>query len=359
MITIEFGVVLQFLVLATSLFFLVKSSDAVSNSAARIASFTGLGQMTIGFLLLSVVTSLPELAVAVSSISTGDVGISIGGLFGSNVANIGLILGLTAILAPTAFRITEKSFKSLALMLLLCSIVPIMALVPFGSNVYLGVLLLFLFGLFVGYSIKSKFNMESEEVERPQGLKRELLITFMGVAVVLASARFVVSSSVSISHFFNVEEAVIGATVVAVGTSLPELSVSLAAARKKHMNLALGNILGSCFTNLTLILGVVLAMSTFRVNITVFVELIIVLLLVNLALWRMLVDSKIGLMDGLILLLLYIFFLGSTLGVQAVVMSSEYLSMALNAMFETLSFALAYSVVAVVALILGITLTKG
>jgi len=101
----ELFALLQVVILLGSLFVLVKSSDLVSDAAVTILHATGLGEIPVGFLLLSVVTSLPELAVSILALGSGDVGISIGTLFGSNIANLGLVLGLTAILAPGMFRI--------------------------------------------------------------------------------------------------------------------------------------------------------------------------------------------------------------------------------------------------------------
>lgn len=351
-------VLVQIMVLIVSLFFLVKSSDIVSGSAVNISRITGLGEMAIGFLILSVITSLPELAVAISAVNSGDIGISVGGLFGSNVANIGLVLGLTAILAPSVVKITQKSFRNLSLMLVL-SLVPILALFLTGLTSYLGFFLLFLFIAFCVYIIRNKVKVESDKTSVKGGLYRELLLVIAGVIVVLISAQFVVSSSVSISEFLGMEEAVMGATVIAVGTSLPELSVSLTAARKNHMNLALGNILGSCVTNLTLILGIVLALSTCVINAAIFTELIIILMIVNLALWRMLVDNKIGLFDGVVLIFLYLIFLVSTISVQTVVLNPEYLVIGVSSILDSLSLTFAYGIVAVAAVILAITLTKG
>lgn len=349
---------IQFIILIISLFFLVKSSDLVSDSASKISRMTGLGEMAVGFLILSVITSLPELAVSISAINSKDVGISIGGLFGSNVANIGLVLGLTAIFAPSIVNVTQESFKKLSLMLLIASLIPILALVLTGLSRFVGLALLLSFAFFCVYSIKSNVKVEVEEAKGEKGMRRAVLLMLGGVGVVLLSAQFAVSSSVSISEFFGIEKAVIGATVIAIGTSLPELSVSLAAARRNHMNLALGNILGSCVTNLTLILGVVLAASTLKINLAIFAELVVILVLVNLTLWRMLLGNKIDFFDGVILIFLYAIFLGSTIGVEILVLSPGYTLPLLGALSQVFSSAFAYGIVALAALILGITLTK-
>jgi cation:H+ antiporter len=355
----ESFVLLQVVILLGSLFILAKSSDLVSDAAVSIARTTGLGEMAVGFLLLSVVTSLPELAISILALESGDVGISIGTLFGSNIANLGLVLGVTAILAPGVFRIARESIKTLSMMLLVSSAVPVLALVVTGLSRFIGLALLVTFGLFCIYYVRSKVLLESDEPKGRQSSLRQLLLAIGGVAAVLVSAQFVVSSSVLISKFLGIEEAVIGATVIALGTSLPELSVSLAAARRNHMNLAMGNILGSCVTNLTLILGMVLALSTPAVNVAVFTQLVVMLLVINLSVWRMLMDNRIGLGDGVILAVLYLVFLASSAGVQVMIFSPEYLSSALKAMMRVLALAFVYGIVAVVAIILAKTLNNG
>jgi cation:H+ antiporter len=355
----EMLTILQGLMLLASLLILVKSSDVVSNAATEISRITGLGDMAVGFLLLSVVTSLPELGVSIFAVSSGDVGVSVGTLFGSNVANIGLVLGLTAIFSPSILRIKGETWRNLLVMMLVSSAVPILVLIAAGLTRFVGFTLLAIFGWFCFYYIRSAARVEAEHSKKPKGLLREVLVVVGGVAVVLVSAQFVVSSSVSISRFFGIEEAVIGATVIAVGTSLPELSVSVTAARKNHMDLALGNILGSCVTNLTLILGAVLALSAATINIAVFAQLVLMLLLVNLSVWRMLMDNKIGLRDGLVLGLLYMVFLASSAGVQIAILSPEYLLSTLKIVWHFLSLAVVYGIVAAVAVFLAATLNKG
>jgi cation:H+ antiporter len=330
----------------------------VSNTAVKVARATGLGELAVGFLLLSVITSLPELAVSILAVGSGDAGISVGTLFGSNIANLGLVLGVTAILAPSALVITRDSFKTLLMMLLVSSIVPILALVGTGSGTIVGLSLLLIFAAFCIYIIKMKVNLGHERENANENIVRQVLLLFGGVAVVLVSAELVVRSSVLISRFLGIEEAVIGATVIAVGTSLPELTVSLVAVRSNHANLALANIMGSCVTNLTLILGLVLTLSRLTVHAAVFFELVIMLSLMNLFVWRMLADSKIGFTDGAILTILYVVFIGTSVGLQITVLSPHYLSAAVVEVAKMLAQALVFGIVAAAILLLALDLTK-
>lgn len=351
----------QLVILVISLAILIKCSDLVADSSANIAKITGLGEMAIGFLILSIITSLPELSVSISAVYSGDVGITIGQLFGSNIANIGLILGLTLILAPTVIKVACEEYKNLAIMLILASIIPLLILVLGRLTSIIGWILLMIFVTFSFYSLKNKISTGEKSDTRQKGRKwmKEVIIVLGGVTLIILSSGFVVSSSVNLSNLFKIDQAVIGSTVIAVGTSLPELSVSIASIKKRHMGLALGNILGSCITNLTLILGLVLTLSQVEVNLAVFINLAIMLIILNLTLWRFLVDNKITTGDGLILLLLYIVFIISTLGIQVAILSPEYLGSVLSIAVTASLQRLPYMFVGLIALFLGWYLGRG
>ncbi|WP_455281276.1 sodium:calcium antiporter [[Eubacterium] cellulosolvens] len=352
--------VTQFLILFISLAVLVKSSDVVSDSASNIAQITGIGQLAIGFLMLSIITSLPELAIAIFSVQCGDTGIAVGTLFGSNIANIGLVLGITAVVSTTTMVISQNSLKKLALMMFAPTLIPIMILLSPEAWRITGVILLGTFALFCFYIVRSKTTtgVPKKKITSRRTIAKDLGIIVACLVAIIISANYVVDSAIKIATTFRIDKLVIGATIVAVGTSLPELSVTLAAARKKHMDLALGNILGSCFTNLTLILGFSLVASACPVNTTIFFELIIILSIINLALWRMLADSKISFMDGFVLIFLYLIFLGSTIGVQLFILTPENISYTLAVSGVISAQIFGASIILIVAIILGFYLTR-
>ena len=360
-----FTILLQPIILIVSLMILVKSSDLVSDSSLKISKITSLGEMVIGFLVLSVVTSLPELAVSLSAVKSGDIALPIGGLFGSNIANIGLILGLMAVLSSESIRASHEEFRGMLLMMTGTSVLPFLGLFLEELSYLVGWSLVAMFVIFSIYSIKRKGGSIKDEDEEnslkmgKRGLLREVGIVIGGVAAVIVSSQFVVESSVNISDLLGLDQSVIGATVIALGTSLPELSVSLAAVKKGSMSLALGNILGSCITNLTLILGIVLSLSTLEINPLIFTDLVVMLFIINLTLWRFIVDNKIGMGGGVALLLLYMLFLASTFGVQIVILSPEYLGYVLNSAINMILQGFPYVLVGATALILGWLLNKG
>src|SRR3989338_1791818 len=226
-------------------FILSKASSLVVNNASKLARFFGISQLAIGFLLIAVSTSLPELAVSVASSSAKEGAIAAGNVFGSNIANILLILGIGAFLY--GIRIGREELKDISIILVLTTIIS--AYIIFAGLVrneimgFLeGIILLLLFG---GYAIyiftKKRVDMDGiEKIPKKEAL-HAFLFFCLSIIVVLISSGFVVESAVSLARGFNLAESFIGATIIAIGTSLPELSIDLQALRKKHYGLALGD----------------------------------------------------------------------------------------------------------------------
>lgn len=302
-------------ILIGSLVVLSKSSHVVVKSAVGISEMTGIHRLTIGFILLSVSTSLPELAVSVNSSILAVPEIAVGNVFGSNVANICLIIGIAAIMRQIILR---HELEEVLIVLFLTSVIPLL-LILFGElGQLIGVLLVGVFAFFVWYCYKLRIAIKERVRIRPdiRRLSVNFVYLFIGLVFVIVSARLVVSSSVTLADILGLTLSFIGATIVAVGTSLPELAVDLTAVRRGHIDLALGNVIGSCMVNMTLVLGLALALSPFRIVIGIFQTLIIFTLLSNLILWWFFERGRIDLTGGLILLTLYWLFLISLLGVQ-------------------------------------------
>jgi len=141
------------------------------------------------------------------------------------------------------------------------------------------------------------------------------LFTFAGVICIIVGARLTVESAIEIATFFGIPSSIIGATLVALGTSLPELVVDAKAAVKGHFEIAMGDIVGSCFLNTTLILGLLVTFTPFKINILVLSDLILFSVISNLILWYFIDNKKLGSREGLILLIIYIINLLTILGI--------------------------------------------
>ena len=321
-------IIVSLLLLGIFLIVLNYSSHVTITNAIKVSDITGLGKMTVGFILIAFSTSLPELSVAVFAAFGGEGAISVGNVIGSNVVNVCLIVGLSALLVASLGRsrnvkmiptMAKREFGSLYFGLFVASIIPLSLVYLAYASWFVGLILLLIFGLYTYQLSKIRIPAgESEEVSEDMRRKLRLYValTFVGVAGVILSAYFIVESAVVIAEFAGLSKALIGATVIAFGTSLPEFSISVKAFLKGHSALALGNIIGSGFMNITLILGVTLIASPFTVkDMVFFTDLVIFSLIANLFLWYFLSMDRLGWKEGAILLFIYILFLATTLGI--------------------------------------------
>ncbi|OGI16021.1 hypothetical protein A3K63_05265 [Candidatus Micrarchaeota archaeon RBG_16_49_10] len=316
-------------VLVLGIIVLSKSSHWAIDSIVRITRILGVRELIVGFVLISMASTLPEFTVSLSSIMAGNTEISIGNVLGSNVTNIALIIGLMAIVKPLKFN--RKTYRELSILLLLTSFIPLFLLnVTFASST-LGYALLLIYGLFilslVGKKINPRHGIVREEIKEPQKKTfldhiknpefcKSLVFLAIGLVGVIGSSGFVVSSASSIASGMGISATVIGATIVAVGTSLPELSLGLASVRKNHIDLALGEVIGACLINLTLILGTVLAFSPFHVNLRMFTTVLAFTIFTNLVLLFFLDKEEITHEEGFFLFVIYLIFLFVTFGIQ-------------------------------------------
>jgi cation:H+ antiporter len=199
--------------------------------------------------------------------------------------------------------------------LFVASVVPLTLLyIGYASRV-IGIILIAIF-IFYVYQLSKvrKIREEGSLGEERRKLPVYTFFALLGIALVVVSAYFIVDSATFIAREIKIPEVVIGATIVAFGTSLPELATSVAAVQKGHMDLALSNIVGSCFINITCILGVSLVGVKLAVNMAAFSHLIMFSLITNLLLWYFLSSERISWREGAILLIMYAIFLTTSFG---------------------------------------------
>jgi cation:H+ antiporter len=315
----QLGLIGNAIILVVALIVLDKASDLAITHSVNVASVTGFGKTTMGFLLVAFSTSLPELLVAIFAvIQPENVGVSIGNILGSNVVNICLILGIcfiiVALKCPNRMcffpTMAKEEMGSLHFGLLVASIIPLTLLYIGYASQFMGIVLIGVFAFYL-YQLSKIKNVKEEGslgMER-QKLRKYASLAGLGVIGVVISAYFIVESASFLAVSIGIPKIVIGATVIAFGTSVPELATSINAVRKGHLDLALGNIVGSCFINITCILGVALLASPFRTNMSAFSDLAIISLITNVLLWYFLSSEKIGWREGAVLLSLYSIFL--------------------------------------------------
>ena len=300
------------LTLLASMAILALVSRYVIEFMEDVIEITGLSETSAGFALLAVITSTPELLIAVFAVVSGTPQLSVGDLLGSNVFNIGIVVGV--LMVATGFlRECPEGLQEVADILLLSSVIPLL-LVIFGTpTAIVGVGLLAVFVLSVYRETKatglSPTQVQGDSSRRASLSKSwTLLKVLLGTSVVVISARFTVSSALDVSAALGVDRILVGALVVAVGTSLPELSLSLVAVRRGRIRLAMANAIGSNLTNLTLILGVVFASAfffPFSINIEEFLEIISFVLLTSILVWHYMIRGGDCRRTGIALILTY------------------------------------------------------
>jgi cation:H+ antiporter len=310
--------------LLVSIVLLVIGSEVTIRNSVKVSDITGFGKTTIGFILVGFATSLPELSVSVFAVANpANVGVSIGNVLGSNIVNIALVLGVCILLVvlkrprfPSfVLAVAKEEMGSLQFGLFIASIIPLALLYIGYASRFIGVILV---GIFVFYMIKlARANKIKDASPLPSDRKRlrgYASFALVGAVLVIATAFFIVESASTIAVGVGIPPVVIGATIIAFGTSIPEFATSVSSARKGHFDLALGNIVGSGFINITLILGVALIGSPLNVNISAFSNLALFSLIVNLFLWYFLGSGKISWREGALLLTLYATFLVISFG---------------------------------------------
>ncbi len=279
------------------------------DSGVKIADFFGAKESAVGFILIAVFTSLPELFVGIFSGLSGHPEISLGNVIGSNIADILLVLGAGILLAG-GVRIRKESLVEQVDVLFLVTIIPIILMARRTVSRLDGLLLIVLFAIYliiVAKEGRSKSRKENYSTNQWLWINIEF---WGGLVIVIMSSYYAVSASVELAKVLGIPDWVISLSIIALGTSLPELAVDITAIKRGHTGLAIGDILGSCVTNITLVLGTTLIISPIHMDMHPFIFPISVLMLVNAWLWYMAMShKKISKTMGLGMILAYVVFI--------------------------------------------------
>jgi len=263
---------LPILAVIIGLVVLVISSDRFIDGAASTARYFGMPSLLIGMVIVGFGTSAPEIVVSTLSAIQGNPGLALGNAYGSNIANIALILGVTALINPV--QVSSNILRKELPILTLITLVSVALLWDLDLSLFdAGVLLVFLGTLMVWtifQGLRAKDDALSSEVDdavpQPLSLKRGILYLVFGLAFLILSSRILVWGAVEIAKYFGVSDLIIGLTIVAVGTSLPELASSILAAKKGEHDIAMGNVIGSNLFNTTAVVGIASAIHPFSVD---------------------------------------------------------------------------------------------
>lgn len=321
------NLILILAVLAISLLILSKAADYLVNNAVKISKILGLSEIIIGATIVSIGTTLPELSAAIISTTNGNSVFALGNAVGSCITNTSLILGIGALFGK--IPLNKESSQKLniliaAVMLLILPTIPYKIGNPNGRiPQIMGFLFLLLIPAYVYYLIfKDKDNKTIQKSNNRDIPKESVLIIgikiFLSAFVITTSASALVASAEVLASRVGIPDVVISSTLVAFGTSVPELSTCIAAVKNKHGGLALGNILGANILNILLVVGASVALTSGGIIILQefylihFVSLVVILLVFGYFSYNKKLN-EISMREGVVLILMYIIYIGANL----------------------------------------------
>ncbi|MBR6671020.1 MAG: calcium/sodium antiporter [Ruminococcus sp.] len=304
--------VLPYILLVFGFFILVKGADFFVEGSSSIAKRLNIPDIIVGLTIVAMGTSAPEAAVSITAAFNGSSGIAIGNVVGSNILNLLLVLGVAAVILPLS--VDKSIFKRDFPFLIVTSILlPILCLL---FNLKLGRIAgAILFAVFVTYMIltiksalayrKSTSSSESGEQIKILPVWKSLLYTIGGAVVIVLGGNLSVESATDIAKQLGISDALIGLTVVAIGTSLPELVTSVVAAKKGSTDMALGNVIGSNLFNILFILSITSLICPFKISMESVIDQLILLAITIYVFICAFTKRKIVRLEGISFLLIY------------------------------------------------------
>lgn len=266
---------------------LIKGADVLVDGSSNIAKKFHIPEIIIGLTIVSIGTSLPELFVSVKSAMSGHSDMSVGNVVGSNVCNLFLILGLAAAIHPLKFK-RETRLIEIPICLVLTIIFGVLCNTAGGISRPEAIVLLVLFLMFIIYTIimgkkGESFDKEDGETEEVVENKKQISILkniiyiILGIVALKFGGDLVVDNATFVAEYFNISEKIISLTIVAIGTSLPELVTSVVAAIKGNSDISIGNIIGSNIFNMAFIMGIAALINPIVYNVAYNLELVILI----------------------------------------------------------------------------------
>jgi cation:H+ antiporter len=254
---------LEYLGVLGGLILLIFGADRFVIGAANIARNMGVSPLIIGVSIVGIATSAPEILVSSAAAIDGKTEIAIGNAIGSNIANIGMVLGLTALLKP--IMISSKTLRQEYLLMFLSAIIAFSVLFNLDLSRIDSLILITVLAFFIWWIIQmAKQSLYTDpivgefeqELAIVTSLPRSLTLTLIGLLLLLGGAELLINSSVAIANYFGLSDLVIGLTIIAIGTSLPELATCIMSVIKNEADIAVGNVLGSNMFNMLAVIGI-------------------------------------------------------------------------------------------------------
>lgn len=292
---------------------LIKGADIFVEGASNIALNFKVSKMLIGLTIVSFCTSAPELAVSIKSILSGNYDIVMGNVIGSNILNILLILGICSVIRPLIVNQNTIKFE-LPITLFISTLFVILLIDNFFDGNYTntitksdGIILLLVFMIFLYYLINLSFRKNEDILFKKMSILKSIIITIIGIIMIILGSNFVVDSACHIANFLGVSEKLISLTIIALGTSLPELVTSVMATIKNEHEIAVGNIVGSNIFNIGVVIGLPSVFIDSIKNISInYIDVAVMLLSIYLLYIFSFYNHKLTFHEGLIFLVLFV-----------------------------------------------------
>lgn len=246
--------VLQIGLLIIGFVLLIKGADIFVDGSSGIAAKFGIPQLVIGLTIVAMGTSSPEAAVSISAALKGSAEITIGNIVGSNILNILIILGISSVIVPLA--VAKSTMRYEIPFMIVITVLLLVTGLNGSIGIVEGIILLSAFAVYLTYLfIMAKNDMKQEDSPKDISTVKAALFIILGLAMIVLGSNFTVDAASAIALSLGLSERFIGLTIVALGTSLPELCTSVSAARKGNADIAIGNIVGSNIFNILFIVG--------------------------------------------------------------------------------------------------------
>ncbi len=309
--------IVQILLIILGFVFLIKGADIFVDGAASTARNFKVSKLLIGITIVAFGTSAPELAVSIKALTSGSTEMVLGNIIGSNIINILLIIGIAGVIYPITLK-NNTVKKELPLCMLMSTVLVVLFLDnSINGNILNqitrsdGIIILLFFAIFLYYifSIAGKKNIEVEEEEKPRSLFKSILFILAGLTGIILGSNIVVNNAVNIAQTLGVSERMIALTIIALGTSLPELVTTIVSALKKEQDILIGNIIGSNIFNICIVLGIPVALfGTITPTSFKFIDLFVLLLSSVLLYFFAKTGKKITRFEALIMLGIFVIY---------------------------------------------------
>jgi len=306
----DFGIIIQVVLLLVGFVFLIKGSDFFVDGASSIASLLKIPTIIVGLTIVAFGTSAPEAAVSITSSLVGNNAMAVSNVIGSNLFNMLMVIGIAALLSNL---LMEKSVleKDLPFLVGITALWAIFIFIGWDINNIEGIILLIILLAYVYYLIRSaRKSKDANEVEKPKlSLPKSIIFIVVGLAGIIIGGDFVVDSASAIAMALGMSETLVGLTIVAIGTSLPELVTSITALRKGENQLVIGNVIGSNIFNILFVLGASSAISSIPLDPSMIIDVIFMIAVTILCFIFGKTQDKYDKKEGIILIALFILYM--------------------------------------------------